>query len=67
MGEPKSVSIMGVDTHEQVFSKNDAYEKKIRCTTYNRFFPYKLKKHPSELSGLKVFAWNNLVIVKNNE
>ena len=34
---------------------------------YNRFFLNKLKKHLSELSGLKLFTWNNLVIVKNNE
>ena len=30
-------------------------------------FSKKIKKTPSELSGLQLFAWNNMVSIKNNE
>ena len=59
---------IGTNHHDNFLGNNESsYEKKVRCQSYNKFFPKKLKKHPTELSGLRLFAWKNLVTVKNNE
>ena len=59
---------MGINNRENFLGNSESfYDKTIRCQTYNRFFPKKLRKHPSELSGLQLFAWKHMVSIKNNE
>jgi hypothetical protein len=52
-------------TNDFSTKKLSAKELKENCTVYNRSYPNKMKLHPSRLSGLKLFAWENMVQLKD--
>ena len=54
-------------TNDFSTKKLSAKELKDNCTVYNRSYPNKMKLHPSRLSGLKLFAWENMVELKDGE